>query len=401
MLEKARSQIAEANTVRERLELDAIAEKAEHDVTKLNFQQLNKHKAECEEKHSLYIEQQSNNFKECISAMTQESELSKIRALELEDELQQVQHAKEQLQVQVSELLRSQEENDTEHSNAVREYDEKMHEVQSKLQAALLSNRDLLMENVDLKVHIEQQRRAAVDQDAIFSVLKSKSVEMENKIQSLCDTIQQIKTDIASHISAVSILIHESSGDDCSSSQISKVSTLEEVYECIRQFKNFGALRTKVRAMCAIDLDLLTFLQDLKNQQSEHIVNLKAEQSFLKDRYVHDCRILHMRLEEQSQVLKKKVEECAALRILYENDMEEVSSLTAVLKNSIASLEFQLAKAQSLLQNLLRSELLEAINLAVTGSKTVNRSELITAFWNEKPETRLQLLEWFSESRSK
>ena len=90
----------------------------------------------------------------------------------------------------------------------------------------------------------------------------------------------------------------------------------------------------------------------------------------------------------------------AQLKTSYENDMKEVQILTEVLKNSIVSLEFQLEQKHKQLQLLLRSELLDILCVTVTGSRMSTRSELVTAFWNEKPETRVQLLDWFSDLQS-
>jgi putative effector of murein hydrolase len=90
----------------------------------------------------------------------------------------------------------------------------------------------------------------------------------------------------------------------------------------------------------------------------------------------------------------------AQLKTSYENDMKEVQILTEVLKNSIVSLEFQLEQKKKQLQLLLRSELLDRLCVTVTGSRMSTRSELVTAFWNEKPETRVQLLDWFSDLQS-
>ncbi len=90
----------------------------------------------------------------------------------------------------------------------------------------------------------------------------------------------------------------------------------------------------------------------------------------------------------------------AQLKTSYENDMKEVQILTEVLENSIVSLEFQLEQKNKQLQLLLRSELLDRLCVTVTGSRVSTRSELVTAFWNEKPETRVQLLDWFSDLQS-
>ncbi len=123
-----------------------------------------------------------------------------------------------------------------------------------------------------------------------------------------------------------------------------------------------------------------------------------SKQPLLQHGCIEECHILRIRCEEQSHVLKQKTDEFSLLRISYERDMEEVKMLTEVLTTSMSSLEFQLAASQHRLQLLLHSEVLEEISLIVTGSKHSNRSDLIHAFWNEKPETRLQLLDWFSDS---
>jgi hypothetical protein len=104
-----------------------------------------------------------------------------------------------------------------------------------------------------------------------------------------------------------------------------------------------------------------------------------------------------MRLEEQSHVVNHTKAECSRLECLYEQDMHEVCCLTGVLQNSIASLQGTLAQKQQQLQLLLRSELLEILCLVASGSRSATRLELVTAFWNEKPETRAHLSEWFSE----
>ncbi len=95
--------------------------------------------------------------------------------------------------------------------------------------------------------------------------------------------------------------------------------------------------------------------------------------------------------------METRTTECSQLKTLYENDMGEVRSLTGVLHESIASLQLKLAHSEEHLRRLLRSELLEVLCLSLVGSRVATRSDVITAFWNEKPETRVQLLDWFSE----
>ena len=140
--------------------------------------------------------------------------------------------------------------------------------------------------------------------------------------------------------------------------------------------------------------------EQMNYQQIEKHSNLQAEQGSLKDRYLSDYKTLHMRLQDQSHIIEQKTSSCFELQLLYENDMDEVRSLTGVLQDSIASLQMKLAQSEEQLNRLLRSELLEVLCVAVVGSRNATRSDVVTAFWNEKPETRVQLLNWFSELES-
>jgi hypothetical protein len=141
---------------------------------------------------------------------------------------------------------------------------------------------------------------------------------------------------------------------------------------------------------------LVKYEQLNSHYSQEHSI-LKAEHGSLKDRCISDYKSLHMRLQEQAQLMETRTTECSQLKTLYENDMGEVRSLTGVLHESIASLQLKLAHCEEHLRWLLRSELLEVLCLALVGSRVATRSDVITAFWNEKPETRVQLLDWFYE----
>ena len=132
-------------------------------------------------------------------------------------------------------------------------------------------------------------------------------------------------------------------------------------------------------------------------QLSEQNSILKSQCEALKDRYLSDCEIFQMRLDGQSKKLAEQAEEFSRLKMAYENDMDEVKNLTDIFQNSIASLQKSLNQKEERVQLLLRSELLEMLCLAVSGSRIASRSDVVTAFWNEKPETRVQLLDWFSE----
>jgi hypothetical protein len=133
---------------------------------------------------------------------------------------------------------------------------------------------------------------------------------------------------------------------------------------------------------------------------SEEYSSFKAEQGTIKERYISDYRTLHLRLLEQSQMVEIKNEECLHLKLLYETDMDEVRNLTGILQDSIASLQLKLSQSDEKLRQLLRSELLEVLCLAVAGTRSATRTEVVTAFWNEKQDTRMQLLDWFSELQS-
>jgi hypothetical protein len=134
---------------------------------------------------------------------------------------------------------------------------------------------------------------------------------------------------------------------------------------------------------------------------SRALTTTQESNSQQEERYRFDCKLLHTRLQQQSHSMDQMTLAFAQLKTSYENDMKEVQSLTEVLQNSIVSLEFQLGQKTQQLQHLLRSELLEMLCIALTGSRVSTRSELVTAFWSEKPETRAQLLDWFSGLQSK
>jgi hypothetical protein len=134
-----------------------------------------------------------------------------------------------------------------------------------------------------------------------------------------------------------------------------------------------------------------------KLQSCEQYTLLKSQFESLKGRYLSDSNIFQKRLDEQSQVLEDTASECSRLKIVYDHDMDELKCLTEILKNRITSLQATLQQKEQRMQLLLRSELLEILCFTVTGSRIASRSEIVTAFWNEKPDTRMQLLDWFSE----
>ncbi len=397
-LQEVEFHFAESKFAHERLKIDNITQKSENHIMQLQFQEIQKQLFESQAQHSAHGEQ------ERLSAIEHKSESRKNRFLELDGQLKptkqdtsnQTRHhdLKEPGSLQVKN---------------VRESFEEVHELRTKLEAALSNNRDLLMENVEIMSQIQQFRKSSVDQDAAFTVLNSKSTEMQNEILSLSGIMKTLQMNISRHISTISTIIQETTGQvEFASSLAYEITTLDELSDWMRRFVTTSTKELQVATFHAISekaLSPLTILQELKRRidlgyfaQNGQVDILKSEQAFLKDRYVHDCHILHMRLEEQSRVLKQTTDEYSLLKMSYENDMEEVRSLTCVLKQSITTLELQLASTQERLQHLLRSELLEELNLAVTGSKFSKKSDLVSAFWNEKPETRVQLLEWFSDS---